>query len=568
MKPKRRNLYQIILRPLILLFLLFTVFVWITTRLVSRRALESFIYHDIRERHQDMFNGISLVLDEVNLLYSRVILHEDFAQLMNGEQTTDSVFTFRTILHEVGLNQELIADVMLQFGEHTYRLVDHQIPQPDPLLFHDVLNSDRLIHHGGVVKDRDGIPYLIIAKRVRNISFGTLDGVLYFFVREDKLSELYNNIPSEMGYSFLLAEGHLVLSHTQGEYIGSQLFDVDLCQEGNFPAYIERTIDGKRSIIIVSENKTFNQQYQFDWKMVSVLSYEAIAQEIIQLNTIHMILALVMVLLSALLSYTISKRVVRPVKDIISWLRTFPKTGEVPAPQSYNELWELEKTYLEMMNRIAELMEKNQQEMEKQRKLELYALQMQINPHFLYNTLDAIAWMAKIKKEKDIERLVMALAKFFRISLHKGDKFIKVKEEVELVKNFIEIELIRFPNKFMIEYHVDEAVEDCETLKLILQPIVENAIKHGVSMIDHMGKIIINVYPDGDAIVYEVIDNGKGFNIDEALSRQNDRETLSGYGIRNVDERIKLEYGPTFGVEVTSIPNQGTKVTLRIALRP
>lgn len=537
--------------------------------MVSNRAIENFIFNDIHERHQDMYNGMSLVLDEVNLLYSRMILHEDFEYLIDDSEASTSTGIFERIIKEVGINDELINDIVFMSENKIDRLTEEQIPLPDYVFYQKVLKSDKVINHGGIIKDINENNYLIIAKRVRKFTIGQIDGVLFFYINEDRLSELYNNIPAELGYSFILADDSLVISHTKGDFVGAHLFDVDFYQSKQFPCYTERMINNERSIIIVNESKAFNQRYQFNWKIVSVISYDALAKEILQLNYIHILLAIVMLVIAALLAIKISRVITDPVKKIVYWLRVFTKTGKkgnsVFAP--YDELWELERTYEEMVEKITELMIKNQQEMEKQRKLELHTLQMQINPHFLYNTLDAIAWMAKIKKEKEIERLVLALAKFFRISLHKGDKFIKVKEEIELIKNFIEIELIRFPNKFTIEYHMAEGVEDKETLKLILQPIVENAIKHGISQIDHLGKIVINVYEEGEAIVYEVIDNGKGFEMTDKIFQKENENQLSGYGLKNVDDRIKLEYGPEYGVEVTSEKSKGTKVTIRIESR-
>jgi two-component system sensor histidine kinase YesM len=190
---------------------------------------------------------------------------------------------------------------------------------------------------------------------------------------------------------------------------------------------------------------------------------------------------------------------------------------------------------------------------------------MQINPHFLYNTLDTIAWLAKLKNEKDIENLVLSLAKFFRLSLHKGDKFIKIKEEVDLVKSFLEIEKIRFPELFDVEYEIADEVKEIETLKLIFQPIVENAIKHGFSDIDYRGKITIRAELKENDIFFEIEDNGKGFDADEDLFADDKLLTgLGGYGLKNVDERIKLEYGRDYGVSVLSVVGTGTKVQIKI----
>jgi two-component system sensor histidine kinase YesM len=209
-------------------------------------------------------------------------------------------------------------------------------------------------------------------------------------------------------------------------------------------------------------------------------------------------------------------------------------------------------------------MQKSREDMEIQRKLELDSLQMQINPHFLYNTLDAIAWMAKIKKEPEIEKLVMNLAKFFRLSLHKGDKYITVKEEVELVKCYLEIDKIRYPGKVEVTTQIESGLEECKTLKLILQPIIENSLKYAFP--DRNGNIKIKVYSYENDLCYEITDDGVGFDIPSALlENKKDPKTLSGYGLYNINERIKLEYGENYGLEIFSKIGEGTKIQIRIA---
>jgi two-component system sensor histidine kinase YesM len=152
--------------------------------------------------------------------------------------------------------------------------------------------------------------------------------------------------------------------------------------------------------------------------------------------------------------------------------------------------------------------------------------------------------------------------------LHKGDKFITVNEEIEIIKHFIEIELIRFPDKFTIEYDVDPDIANYETLKLILQPIVENSIKHGISSLERMGHILIKAYGDENSIIYEIIDDGIGFNpAEDIITKARNPDSKGGYGLKNVDERIKLEYGQEYGISISSKVGGGTKVTIRIKKR-
>ena len=230
-----------------------------------------------------------------------------------------------------------------------------------------------------------------------------------------------------------------------------------------------------------------------------------------------------------------------------------------------DELYKLEEKYDEMITHIFELIQKNREDAEIQRQLELEALQMQINPHFLYNTLDAVTWMARLKKEPEIEKLAVNLAKFFRLSLHKGDKFITVGEELELTAHYLEIDKIRFPDRVTVKFETDESLVNYMTLKLILQPIVENAVKYAFE--DQKGCLTIRTrLSDGD-IVFEVEDNGVGFDVESGMVSHKKRSELGGFGLKNVNERIKLEYGEKYGLEVFSQKGKGTKVTIRIQKR-
>ena len=225
-----------------------------------------------------------------------------------------------------------------------------------------------------------------------------------------------------------------------------------------------------------------------------------------------------------------------------------------------DELFKLEEKYDEMINHIFDLMQKSREDAETQRKLELDTLQMQINPHFLYNTLDAVSWMAKLKKEPEIEKLAVNLAKFFRLSLHKGDKFITVGEELELTAHYLEIDKIRFPDKVKVRFETDESLVNYKVLKLILQPVVENAVKY--AFVENKGNLVIRTAYSGADIVF-----GVGFSTEGGIKSSKKKSELAGFGLKNVDERIKLEYGEGYGLQVFSQPGKGTKVVIRIAKR-
>jgi two-component system sensor histidine kinase YesM len=194
--------------------------------------------------------------------------------------------------------------------------------------------------------------------------------------------------------------------------------------------------------------------------------------------------------------------------------------------------------------------------MVKEKEAELLALQSQINPHFLYNTLDSIFWMAERAKCKNISKMVLNLSKLFKLSLNNGDKFTTIKREFEHIYTYLEIQNIRYRGKFKTLINIDPDLLDKKIMRLIIQPIVENSIYHGIEPMSGDGLIEINGVQENNTISIVVRDNGIGFNTDEIETR--------GYALKNINKRIKLNYGNEYGLLIKSRKNEGTTVTIRI----
>lgn len=194
----------------------------------------------------------------------------------------------------------------------------------------------------------------------------------------------------------------------------------------------------------------------------------------------------------------------------------------------------------------------------KEKEAELIALQSQINPHFLYNTLDSIFWMAEEHNVDEISRMVIALSSMFKLSLNNGEKFISLQKELQLVLNYLEIQAIRYEGKFTVKMDIDDGLMEMKVIKFILQPLVENAICHGIAPKESKGQIMISAKRISDNIIIAVADDGVGFNrsISEVLEK--------GYALKNVNDRIKLYYGEEYGVFIDENAVRGSKVSLKI----
>lgn len=197
---------------------------------------------------------------------------------------------------------------------------------------------------------------------------------------------------------------------------------------------------------------------------------------------------------------------------------------------------------------------------------ELTALQSQINPHFLYNTLSLINWKAIEADAKDISKITLALSTFYRTSLNKGKNVMSLSDELRNMRSYLDIQLMMHDYEFDVEFDVDESIGQYQSLNLMLQPLIENAIAHGIDVkTDGRGKLTITGKEDGDLIVLTVADNGVGMS-DEQAARILTEES-KGYGVRNVNERIKLYYGEQYSLQIESKIGQGTKASIRIPKR-
>lgn len=234
------------------------------------------------------------------------------------------------------------------------------------------------------------------------------------------------------------------------------------------------------------------------------------------------------------------------------------------------EIENLGKSFNQMMQRIKELMQKVLDEQEEQRKSELKALQNQINPHFLYNTFDSIIYLIENNENEKAERMIVALSKFFRISVSRGKTIIPLEKEIEHATYYLQIQKIKYGDSFSYKINVKEELHKYYVIKLILQPIVENAIMHGISeMSSGAGFIKINGYVKDDLVHLEVIDNGFGIlpeKIEEIYKSFNDKNVYNGVGIKNVYERLRIYYGEKANVIIDSELDVGTKISILIPI--
>lgn len=364
----------------------------------------------------------------------------------------------------------------------------------------------------------------------------------------------------QRGYSFIIDNAGRLVYHPQQQLIYSGLKSEDTLPLAALPDGVHA--DG--SLIRVIKSLP-----QGDWRIVGV-SYldELVAQP--RQAALGRILAVVPVVLLILLaiSVLVSRLVSRPIHGLVDEMRRFEQDAAqfVYQPVSgTDEINVLSGSFEHMVVRIQNLMAEVKSEEETLRKTELKALQAQINPHFLYNTLDSIQWMCEVGRTDEAVQMVSALARLFRISISRGADLIPIRRELEHAESYLIIQKFRYKDQFSYRFDVDESVLDCQCSKITLQPIIENAILHGFGELVEDGEIVISAKADGADVVLTVTDNGIG--MDEAQCHailSHDQSEPGGIGIKNVADRIRIYFGAPYGLSIESEPDRGTRVTIRL----
>ena len=273
-------------------------------------------------------------------------------------------------------------------------------------------------------------------------------------------------------------------------------------------------------------------------------------------------------------AWSLSRSIYTPIKKLHDVTTTITKNDlqALMTSENVDEITELGMSFNIMIGKITEVLDSKIKEQENLKKAELRALQAQINPHFLYNTLDTIIWMAESKKTDQVVQIVTALSSFFRISLSKGMDWITIGEEIERIKSYLTIQKMRYHDILDFKIEVDQDVAENTILKLILQPLVENALYHGIKNKRQGGTISVRARRKGEnEVLLEVEDDGIGFTpqklarlLAELDDDAGDIKMESGYGIGNVNNRIQLYYGKQYGLSIQSEYSTGTCVTLVI----
>lgn len=375
------------------------------------------------------------------------------------------------------------------------------------------------------------------------------------------ISNYINNVSiGQRGYCFLMDDDGNIIYHPQQQllYAGLKSEDTEALAALKDGAYADDTVI--YSIASVGDS---------GWRAVGV-SY---VDELVNRNVNDMIrltfcLAVVVLAVAVLTSWLLSRLMGKPLRGLASAMESFEADADhftYRPVGGTREVQELSDSFEHMVLRIQELMTTVREEEINLRKTELKALQAQINPHFLYNTLDSIAWMCEQGRNADAVKMVHALARLFRISISRGHELIPIAKEIEHAESYLQIQMYRYKNQFTYTFDVDPDCLGYYCNKITLQPIIENSINHGLELMVEEGRIDVCVRQDGDDIVFSVQDNGVGMSEEQIEAiMQHGPTDRTGIGIKNVNDRLKIYFGRNYGLHITSEPDVGTCVEIRM----
>lgn len=387
---------------------------------------------------------------------------------------------------------------------------------------------------------------------------GSNMGVLLMDIRyqvlEDYLSDL---MLGEEGFAFILDADDNVVYHP--DPAGFQ--DAKKKQELLAISRMADGYDGARGILthhyVIPDT---------NWTLVGISSLDGLGQMRRQLLETFVVAGIVLFGIVLGGGVLVAARITNPIRELEQAMQNLEQ-GLQRVPVDTHGCYEAEslaRHYNQMLEQIETLMARIAEKERYQRLYEIKTLQSQINPHFLYNTLDTIVWMAEFNDSEKVIAITKSLAQFFRISLSQGAELIPLKDELDHVAQYLFIQKQRYGDKLSYTFQVDSQLNNLTVPKIILQPIVENAIYHGIRELEGDGRITITGKEAEGSLVLSVIDNGVGFDL---TAPKKDAVRLGGVGFENVNQRIRLYFGDPYGVAVVSEPGKGTTVTITLPVQ-
>lgn len=577
---RKKIVYNRSIRNSIFIYFTITSLVAVLLIVISIYSrLSSQLYDTVKQENVNLVNRVDSSME----VYLRNIMKLSdtiyYGIIKNANLSEDSIGEKLTLLYNN--NKEQVSNIALISKEGEPISVvpaarfRKNFKAEDEEWFVNALNKTENIHftlphvQKMFEKGDNSYKWVISMSRAVEITVGgsTEQAVLLIEMAYQGLEEVLDEVTlGNGGYIYLMDSNGDIIWHPKFELIASgRVKENNLVAAGYDDGSREEIFNGTRQTVVT---KTVGYT---GWKLVGVIKGTGISLNMLKTRLFIVFVILLIIFIVILINSYISFRVTNPIRELEKSVKELEEgnlDADIYMGGSY-EVQHLGKSVQDMKFRIKGLMQDIVNEHEEKRKSEFDSLQAQINPHFLYNTLDIIVWQIENEKQSEAVHTVTALARFFRLSLGKGKNIVTVKDEIDHVKNYLMIQHMRFKNKFDYEFDIAEDVLELPSLKLMLQPLVENAIYHGMEFMDGDGLIVVKAWREENELYLSVADNGLGMTEDKVEMILTGESTSgngrgSGIGVKNVNERIKLYFGEAYGLTIDSEPDEGTTVIIHL----
>lgn len=575
--------------------ILCTVIIGIVCLSTSLSMLNLFISKDVfaenfsasqqkafKQIDNDFYEFFSLITDVATRASTSWAVHEYLtAENQEPEEEMKTIYYMQDHMNETRLDEHSELNVMLvgfNGKSHFLNSARREIPLDEILkgkaAKKAIANPDKLIceyEESGYTDNQKNSPVLVMAKVLSYGETNQYDGIIFISIKESEFENIYEYFTSDTNDIIILNQDEEVVSSNERGYLTGEkqeklefiltkvemednaLEEVKDKSRGNVEMYLTQKIQGTnfRMLGIIDPNVAFQQQYNMK-------------------NNI--LLTLVITILISFFIFVFIRQQTRPLSKLADKMRLVQKGNmqEYVQIEGTEEIQELSKTYNTMLQRINQYIEEKLKIQEEKRNAEIHALQMQINPHYMYNTLASIKWLIWQGDAAKSTAVIDAFISLLRNTISNTDEFVSVEQEIENLRNYTLINQTRYGDAVDVEFYVSESCKECLVPKLILQPFVENAFFHAFPK-GMSGEISVFVKEERHYLRFDIVDDGVGMGT-ETLSALRNKTTkksehFTGIGINNVDDRIKLIYGMDYGINIVSEKEKGTTITILLPRR-
>ncbi|MCH4886193.1 sensor histidine kinase [Acidaminobacter sp. JC074] len=512
-------------------------------------------------RITDFTSGIKSVSQD--LLYDLEVY-----DVLNDDQSDKFIYyhnvnNLKNVLRTLTLSNDGIQAITIydkRGSNHTYDMSSGRLNNLKDIPYDILLEKSRQAEGRPIWHvDYEGTNANIYMSRIIN-DIDTFNEVGLLVIRVDfmPMKNDYENLSSDIFQSIALLEndGQIIFT-TENSPIHSESVNYD---ESTGVLYED---DSKERII--SYRKVDNP----NWVIVTAISKKVLLRDVTKFTQYAFMIFIPMAVLLSFFTIFEGMHMVEAINQIVSGMKDVSKGKKHVNIQvdRGDELGFLAESFNDMSTELKNLVENVKTEQITRKEVEMKALQAQINPHFLYNTLETINWHAQLKGAPEISEMVTALSSIMEATIGRDNKLISLRDEMKYIENYISIMKYRYEGRLTFKRDIDPQILSIKIPRLILQPIVENAINHGIGKTKKVGEINISAFRKEEDIVIEICDNGKGMTVDtlkEVYQRIGDKQDGSSIGLQNVDKRLKLFYGEDYGITILSEEDVYTKVVVII----